>query len=372
MGYKGNIIYISSISWNFSWHRQQEMMDYLAKHNFRVLFVEPCDKKHPFSHFLKQEKVNIWRLRPRGLPYERCLSSINKLNSLISRKEIIAAANLLGFQETIVWLDRVHGFDYDYFKANSFTIYDLVDEILSFGRVRNKRMLISIENKVLQEADLLLSSSQTLMERKIRQSKRKERSLFLPNGVNCDRFKDVASYTHNRQVTLGFVGHISKRRINFALVKQIALLRSEWKIEFIGPGAESDKIELEKLASNIEVKEPVDGDEIPKVIGRFDVGVIPYNIEKADMDYVFPRKALEYLAAGKSVVSTPLKEVERLCPYVLVANNPVDFVEKVEQALKTDISPLQKRKFAQKYDWEVLMGELVNDLSTKQKKGENG
>lgn len=72
-GHSKDLIYVSSIPWDFSWHRQQEMMSYLAEHGFRVLFVEPCSKKHPFQKLLRQVKENVWRLRPCGLPYERCL-----------------------------------------------------------------------------------------------------------------------------------------------------------------------------------------------------------------------------------------------------------------------------------------------------------
>ena len=179
------IIYISSISWDFSWHRQQEMMMYMSEHGFKILFVEPCDKKHPFQRFFKQECENVWRLRPCGFPYERCSRLINIINGKMARTEIEEAARQLKFEKPILWLDRVHGFDFEYFQKNSFVVYDLVDEILAFGRVRNDRMLLELENQVLKRADILLSSSQTLMERKIKQSSREGKSLFLPNGVDC-------------------------------------------------------------------------------------------------------------------------------------------------------------------------------------------
>lgn len=187
-GHSKDIIYVSSIPWDFSWHRQQEMMMYMSEHGFKILFVEPCDKKHPFQRFFKQECENVWRLRPCGFPYERCSRLINIINGKMARTEIEKAARQLKFEKPILWLDRVHGFDFEYFQKNSFVVYDLVDEILAFGRVRNDRMLLELENQVLKRADILLSSSQTLMERKIKQSGREGKSLFLPNGVDCSRF----------------------------------------------------------------------------------------------------------------------------------------------------------------------------------------
>lgn len=367
------IIYISSISWDFSWHRQQEMMMYMSEHGFRILFVEPCNKRHPLQNFFKKERENVWRLHLRGFPYERCSRLINKINGKIACAEIEKAARLLKFQSPILWLDRVHGFDFEYFQKNSFVVYDLVDEILAFGRVRNDRMLLELENQVLKRADILLSSSQTLMERKIKQSGREGKSLFLPNGVDCSRFKSVskkALANPKEQVVLGFVGDISKRRINFGLIKSIAEDRPQWKLLFVGPGTEEDKEELRRGIRNIEICDAVPGAKIPDVIREFDVGIIPYNIEKEDMDYVFPRKACEYLAAGKPVISTPLKEVECLKPYVQVATDAESFIRKAEEVtVENEIATEARRTFAQKYDWDILMKGLVAILSQSNESG---
>lgn len=358
------IIYISSISWDFSWHRQQEMMMYMSEHGFKILFVEPCDKKHPFQSFFKQECENVWRLRPCGFPYERCSRLINIINGKMAHTEIEGAARQLKFEKPILWLDRVHGFDFEYFQKNSFVVYDLVDEILAFGRVRNDRMLLELENQVLKRADILLSSSQTLMERKIKQSSREGKSLFLPNGVDCSRFSIETGKVTQQNPTIGFIGHISKRSINYNLVQSVAAARPDWTLLFVGPGTEEDKNALKEGYPNIVIQDPVSGTEVPRVIRDFDIGMIPYNTEKADMDYVFPRKACEYLAAGKPVISTPLKEVECLRPYVQVATDAEGFIRKAEEVTdENEIATEARRTFAKKYDWDFLMKGLVAILS---------
>ena len=357
-----DIIYVSSIPWDFSWHRQQEMMAYMAEHGFRVLFIEPCNKKHPFQKEFKQERQNAWRLRPCGFPYERCFRPVNGINAKIARGEVEKAIQLLKFEKPILWLDRVHGFDFQYYQKDRLVVYDLIDEILAFGRVRNDRMLLNLENKVLKRADILLSSSQTLMERKIKQSGRTGRSVFLPNGVDCTRFLDIGEKIE-RNFILGFVGHISKRSIDYHLIQSIAISRPDWTLMFVGPGTEEDKKALKNGFSNIIIQNPVSGSEVPKVIQKFNVGMIPYKVDKSDMDYVFPRKACEYLAAGKAVVSTPLKEITCLEPYVSVAENPDQFIEKVEYAVSnTNITAQDRRVFSQNYDWNYLMKELLKIL----------
>lgn len=364
------IIYISSISWDFSWHRQQEMMMYMSEHGFKILFVEPCDKKHPFQRFFKQECENVWRVRPCGFPYERCSRLINIINGKMARTEIEEAARQLKFEKPILWLDRVHGFDFEYFQKNSLVVYDLVDEILAFGRVRNDRMLLELENQVLKRADILLSSSQTLMERKIKQSSREGKSLFLPNGVDCSRFSIETGKVTQQNPTIGFIGHISKRSINYNLVQSVAAARPDWTLLFVGPGTEEDKNSLKEGFSNIVMKDPVSGNEVPRVIREFDIGMIPYNTDKEDMDYVFPRKACEYLAAGKPVISTPLKEVECLKPYVQVATDAEGFIRKAEEVTdENEFATEARRTFAQRYDWDFLMKGLVAILSQPDESG---
>ena len=364
------IIYISSISWDFSWHRQQEMMMYMSEQGFKILFVEPCDKKHPFQSFFKQECENVWRLRPCGFPYERCSRLINIINGKMARTEIEEAARQLKFEKPILWLDRVHGFDFKYFQKNSFVVYDLVDEILAFGRVRNDRMLLELENQVLKRADILLSSSQTLMKRKIKQSDREGKSLFLPNGVDCSRFSIETGKVTQQNPTIGFIGHISKRSINYNLVQSVAAARPDWTLLFVGPGTEEDKNSLKEGFSNIVMKDPVSGTEVPRVIREFDIGMIPYNTDKEDMDYVFPRKACEYLAAGKPVISTPLKEVECLKPYVQVATDAEGFIRKAEEVTdENEFATEARRTFAQRYDWDFLMKGLVAILSQPDESG---
>ena len=360
-GHSKDIIYVSSIPWDFSWHRQQEMMMYMSEHGFKILFVEPCDKKHPFQRFFKQECENVWRLRPCGFPYERCSRLIN---GKMARTEIEKAARQLKFEKPILWLDRVHGFDFEYFQKNSFVVYDLVDEILAFGRVRNDRMLLELENQVLKRADILLSSSQTLMERKIKQSGREGKSLFLPNGVDCSRFSIETGKVTQQNPTIGFIGHISKRSINYNLVQSVAVARPDWTLLFVGPGTEEDKNALKEGYPNIVIQDPVSGAEVPRVIREFDIGMIPYNTEKADMDYVFPRKACEYLASGKPVISTGLREIAVLEPYVSIADDADSFVDQVERILRTNITAEQRRKFCTQFDWNCLMKNMTDSIFT--------
>lgn len=360
---KKQIVFISSISWDFAWHRQQEIMFELSEKGFEILFVEPCTKNLFKSAFTKK-KERIWVLTPSGLPYERVLRPINKINSLISKKQISKTMKKIGFNNPIVWLDRVHGFDFKYFSKNSYVVYDLIDEILAFGRVRNKKMLISLENRVLKRADLLISSSQTLGDRKIKQCGVIDKKFeFIPNGVDINRFKIDKEWDKTKQISrprIGFVGTIEKRRMDCVLLNTIIKRNPNWNFIFIGPHDEF--VNKEITGDNVFFFERVLGDKIPEVIASFDVGIIPYLVDKQDMDYVFPRKACEFLASGKPVISTPLKELVVFGEHVIVANNIDEFEKGIRTALLKEGGEEERKEFSKKFDWNVLLQSLIEKL----------
>lgn len=352
------ILFISSIRWDFSWHRQQEMMAKMAERGAEVLFVQPCNKRRPFQSELEQVSKGLWLLTPKGLPYERCLYSVNAVNAFVSRNEILRSMRKIGFTRPIVWIDRVHGFDFHFFRQY-YVVYDLIDEVLAFGRMKNKKLLIGLENSVLKQANLLLSSSRTLLFRKIDQSGRVGESLFIPNGVDVSRFRIQKNV--NARKRIGFVGDISRRRLNYSLIRTAAALHQEWQFVFVGPGIEEDKAKLIDGLENIRCDAPVSGSEVPAVIADFDVGIIPYNHDTQNMDYVFPRKACEYLASGKPVVSTDMPEIRYLQPFIRIAETPEEFCKAIEDALQ-DNNLEERRKFAEQYDWNLLLEELFSKL----------
>jgi UDP-galactopyranose mutase len=86
--------------------------------------------------------------------------------------------------------------------------------------------------------------------------------------------------------------------------------------------------------------------------------------------FISPTKTPEYLAAGRPVVSTPIRDVVR--PYgesglVHIASTPEQFVTALELAMSEDADERMKkvREFMQEMSWDNThksMSDLINEL----------
>ena len=109
--------------------------------------------------------------------------------------------------------------------------------------------------------------------------------------------------------------------------------------------------------------------DLPAYLKAFDVAMLPFARNEATR-FISPTKTLEYMAAHKPIVSTPIHDVIDLYGSVVrVAESPQQFVDSVQAAL--DEEPAQRtervgkeQKLLQRYAWDSLvdnMQQLIYD-----------
>jgi teichuronic acid biosynthesis glycosyltransferase TuaH len=96
-----------------------------------------------------------------------------------------------------------------------------------------------------------------------------------------------------------------------------------------------------------------------------DVGLLPYANSEFNRAS-FPLKTLEYLAAGRPVVATPLPAVTWLdTELIAIADQPDDFAMRtLEEAAKARTPGLMKRRrvFAESHSWSTRVEQLAEVL----------
>jgi UDP-galactopyranose mutase len=125
--------------------------------------------------------------------------------------------------------------------------------------------------------------------------------------------------------------------MDLELVGAVAEARPDWHWVMIGPVAKIAASDLPRR-ENIHYLGMKSYDELPRYIAGWDVAVLPFARNEATR-FISPTKTPEYLAAGRPVVSTSIKDV--VSPYgelglVHIADQADEFIAAVERAMHED------------------------------------
>jgi UDP-galactopyranose mutase len=146
----------------------------------------------------------------------------------------------------------------------------------------------------------------------------------------ADEPDDQAAIPHPK---LGFFGVIDER-IDLALIDAVAAARPDWHLVFLGPIAKIEPGSLPRRP-NIHFLGMKSYAELPGYLAGWDVALLPFAQNDATR-FISPTKTPEYLAAGRQVVSTPVRDV--IQPYgaqglVTIADGAEAFLTAIENAL---------------------------------------
>jgi len=144
--------------------------------------------------------------------------------------------------------------------------------------------------------------------------------------------------------------------------------RPDWHLVLLGPIVKIDPSALPQLA-NLHHLGPKSYAELPQYIASWDVAMLPFARNEATR-FISPTKTPEYLAAGRPVVSTSIRDVVR--PYgeqglVHIADSPESFVAACEAAMREDPVARQRNAdaFLRQTSWDgtwARMRHLVDHL----------
>jgi len=250
------------------------------------------------------------------------------------------------------------------------TVYDCMDELANFKFAPPR--LRQLEQELFQKADLVFTGGQSLYEAK---SKQHNDAHAFPSSIDKAHFglartempdpQDQAAIPHPR---IGFYGVVDER-LDIELLGQLAAAHPEWQFVIIGPVVKIDWNSLPRPA-NIHYLGGKDYLQLPAYIKGWDVATLLF-ADNESTKFISPTKTPEYLAAGKPVVSTPIRDVIR--PYgelnlVQIAANADDFASAIQVALKQkDDADWQRRtdEYLGTISWDLTWESMVNLMQQK-------
>jgi UDP-galactopyranose mutase len=216
-----------------------------------------------------------------------------------------------------------------------------MDELSKFRFAPVK--LLELEQELIDKADLVFTGGSSLYEAK----KDRHPSVHcFPSSVDrahfCkarSRLFDPADQEDLPRPRLGFYGVIDER-FDTELLGQVAAMRPSWSFVMVGPVVKISEDELPKRP-NIHYLGSKTYSELPAYLSGWDVALMPFAMNESTQ-FISPTKTPEYLAGGKPVVSTPIKDVVRhygKLQGVQFADNAEDFVAACEKAIELARNP---------------------------------
>ena len=325
-----SLIVFSHLRWDFVFQRPQHLLSRLAR-QWRILFVEEpvFDAGDPWAE-LRAPMTNVTVLRPHtpltapGF-HDDQIPILQKLLDQTVRREHLGSYG--------AWLYTPMALPLLQNLAPQVVVYDCMDDLGAFRLA--PRQIVQRENALLKVANLVFTGGPSLHE--ARRHRHPHVHLF-PSSVDREHFArasdpgpaadEVRLLSRPR---LGYVGVVDER-LDLELLRAMAVERPEWQVCVVGPVAKIDAAALPRLP-NIHYFGQRRYDELPGFIAGFDVCLMPFAHNESTR-FISPTKTLEYMAAGKPIVSTSIADVRALYANVVrFGDTPADFIAACDAAL---------------------------------------
>jgi UDP-galactopyranose mutase len=222
-------------------------------------------------------------------------------------------------------------------------VYDCMDELSEF--LGAPPGLVEREAELLRWADLVFTGGPSLYHAK----RERHPSVHLfTSSVDREHFArgrrgnpEASDQAVIGTPRLGFFGVIDER-IDLPLLDRLAESRPDWQIVMVGPVVKIDPATLPRRP-NLHYLGMRGYDALPAYLAGWDVCLLPFAINRATR-FISPTKTLEYMAADRPIVSTPIRDVAE--PYrdiVRIAADPDAFVAACEAALNESAGERESR-----------------------------
>ena len=302
-----DIIIFSHLRWDFVLQRPQHIASRLA-HHMKILFVEepiPYNKEEEGTARLRQVNEHITVMQPRVQE----IKDIEQLLKFMVRQKTVP----------IGWF-----YSSDFSPLlRSLHFRKIVYDCMSDHEPRPD----ADEPAMLAEADIVFTDSKALFESRIRVHPNVH---CFPSSVEHGHFrkalKNIAvpgDIAELKKPVVGYCGVIDGR-LDMDLLDKVAEQSPETTFVLIGPLVNMPESKLPKR-SNVHYLGMKPYHLLPGYLKGIDIAMIPFDIKGAHK-LSGPTETLEYMAAGKPIISTPIWDVVRdYRNHINIVNNVDEF-----------------------------------------------
>ncbi|MFD0688161.1 glycosyltransferase [Actinomadura fibrosa] len=314
---------------------------------------------------LRRRSPALWRLCPRVLPGAYRPGLHHTTNALVRRAARRAARRMAAeLDERVSAVVVAAGADLLDAVPGARTLYYATDDLVAGAELLGlpPRRLAAARERMLARADEVAVVSPLLRE--LFRAHGRDPAL-VPNGCAPEAYAGIdtapwpADVPRFDRPAAGFAGHINAR-IDLGLLEAVAA--AGHPLVLVGPhdpGYQPARFRALTALPDVHWTGRKGFGEMPSYLSTIQVGLTPYRTDAFNRAS-FPIKTLDYLAAGRAVVSTDLPATEWLRGFsggadLVRSEATVDgFVRAVEAELAVERTPkltARRREFAARHDW---------------------
>lgn len=353
------------LRWDFVFQRPQHLMTRAARTRRVFVVEEPVYDAGPSRLDVREDESGVRVVVPH-------------LPSGVSGHR--RSAELRGLVDELFVTEQIRRFVLWYYTPmmREFTshlepeaaVYDCMDELSAFAGAPPE--MLAREAELLKAVDVVFTGGQSLYEAKVH---RHHHVHAFPSSIDAAHFArargarpapdDQAAIPGPR---IGYAGVIDER-LDIGLLDALARIRADWQFVMIGPVVKIDPASLPR-PRNIHYLGMKPYADLPAYIGGWDVAFMPFALNDATR-FISPTKTPEYLAAGRPVVSTPIRDVVR--PYgerglVRIAGGAEEMARAIDAALGEDAADRVARAdaFLRGRSWDRTwqeMDDIVREIA---------
>ena len=351
------IVCFSHLRWDFVFQRPQHLLTRLADH-FRIYYVEEAIFHQERDFYSEVIHNNIYVIKPhlKGAPDDVNVAERQRLlvRSLFLKHKI---------NEYILWYYTPMALEITNTLKPVVTVYDCMDELSAFKFAHPA--LKQMEKELLNKADVVFCGGNNLYNAK----KHQHSNIHpFPSSIDKKHFgtarhikQDPADQAKIPSPRFGFYGVIDER-FDIELIRQVAEKKPDWHFVLIGPVVKIDPATLPQK-ENIHYLGSKKYSELPSYLSGWDISLVSFALNESTQ-FISPTKTPEYLAGGKPVISTPIKDV--VDSYgknglVHIISNAEEFVE----VATTELATKDKHAWLQQVDkclanssWEITVNSM--------------
>jgi glycosyltransferase involved in cell wall biosynthesis len=345
-----DIVVFSHLRWNFVYQRPQHILSRLAK-SYNILFIE-----EPFQPNAENEKTSsIHQVLPNLSVFNTHAENINATLKLV--KENLGSQTIdIAWFYSPSFVNALHIFSFDK------VVFDCMDELTLFKNA--PQSLIEQEKQLMSKSDIVFTGGKSLYSAK---QKHHHNVHCFPSSVDRKHFEKAQNGIKVPEemdafssIVVGYYGVVDER-IDYELLEKTAQLCPTVDFVLIGPFA---KVNPESLPSlpNIHFLGMRNYEQLPNYLKRFDIAMMPFAMNDSTK-FISPTKTLEYMAGGKSIISTPVYDVVRdYDKHIEIVENAEQFATAINKLICQHKAShcLKYREILDRTSWDNTVSRMQN------------